>query len=86
MLSDKDVEIVDKRYGKDFVRLLCLKREAGMRNVMKELEVSTKLTLNDERDFTTGDNSLIVATDTQKNTVYILAKQNGVCTHNRQLL
>ena len=30
------------------------------------------------QDYETGDNSDIIATDSQKNTVYILAKQHGI--------
>ena len=32
------------------------------------------------KDYETGDNSDIIATDSQKNTVYVLAKQYGVST------
>ena len=30
------------------------------------------------QDYETGDNSDIIATDSQKNTVYVLAKQHGI--------
>lgn len=45
---------------------------------MKELEVSTRLTLSTEKDYLKGDNSDIIATDSQKNVVYLLAKKYGV--------
>lgn len=45
---------------------------------IKEFEVSTRLTLSSQKDYLEGDNSDIVATDSQKNTVYILAKKHGV--------
>ena len=77
MLSDADVQFVDRRYGKKFVRLLYVRRE-GIRHYIKEVEVSTKITLSGTNDFLRGDNSQVVATDSQKNTVYILAKQLGV--------
>ena len=32
------------------------------------------------QDYETGDNSDIIATDSQKNTVYVLAKQHGVAS------
>lgn len=79
MLGDADVQFVDRRYGKNAVRLLYVRRE-GIRHYIKEVEVNTKITLNDTRDFLRGDNSKIVATDSQKNTVYILAKQLGIQT------
>ena len=77
MLSDADVQFVDRRYGKKFVRLLYVRRE-GIRHYIKEVEVNTKITLSGTNDFLRGDNSQVVATDSQKNTVYILAKQLGV--------
>jgi len=47
---------------------------------IRELEVETLLTLNNHKDYETGDNSDIIATDTQKNTVFILAKQYGIAS------
>ena len=79
MNSYEDVKFVERQYGKNYVRLLHVKRQGLVHNV-RELEVDTKLCLDDVRDFTHADNSKIIATDTQKNTVYILAKQHGVST------
>lgn len=76
-MASEDFQVIDKQYGKNYVRLLHVKREGRLHQI-RELEVNTKLTLNDVRDFTHGDNAKIIATDTQKNTVYILAKQYGV--------
>lgn len=45
---------------------------------VKELEVATRLTLSTKKDYLEGDNSDIIATDSQKNTVYVLAKKHGV--------
>jgi urate oxidase len=45
---------------------------------VKELEVSTRLTLSSRKDYLKGDNSDIVATDSQKNIVYLLAKKYGI--------
>jgi len=73
------LEIVAKEYGKSGVRLLHLAKH-GAHHVINELEVATQLTLNSEKDFNIGDNGDIIATDTQKNTVYILAKQGGIST------
>lgn len=76
-LTDSDVQFVDRGYGKKYVRLLHVRRE-GDTHYIKEIEVSSALTLDDVRDYKAGDNSQIVATDSQKNTVYILAKKFGV--------
>ena len=79
MMSDSDVVFADRQYGKNYVRLLHVRRE-GRRHYIREIEVNSRLKLNNVKDFVTGDNSDIIATDTQKNTVYILAKQHGVGT------
>jgi len=71
------MEIVDRGYGKNEVRLFHVRREGNV-HYIKDLEVNTRLTLATIKDFTHGDNSDIIATDTQKNTVYILAKQRGI--------
>lgn len=67
------------RYGKDNIRLY--KREidekAGTQSVV-EMTVCTLLEGDIETSYTKADNSVVVATDTQKQTVYILAKQNPV--------
>lgn len=70
-------QIVDDAYGKTGVKLLHIKREGTLHSI-QELEVNTHLTLATHKDYLDGDNSDIVATDSQKNTVYLLAKKHGV--------
>ncbi|XP_046643712.1 uricase-like [Daphnia pulicaria] len=70
-------KIVDDAYGKSGVKLLHIKRDGPVHSI-RELEVSSQLTLASKKDYTEGDNSDIVATDSQKNTVYLLAKKHGV--------
>ena len=70
-------EIIDRAYGKSWVKLLHLKRD-GLVHHIRELEVDTYLTLDSDKDYKEGDNRDIVATDSQKNTVYLLAKKFGV--------
>lgn len=55
----------------------CLTLKGPVHSV-KELEVSTRLFLSTEKDYLEGDNSDIIATDSQKNIVYVLAKKHGV--------
>lgn len=62
-------------YGKTGVRLLKIRR-SGKYHGIKQIEVSTELKLNNYDDYFRGDNASIVPTDTQKNTVYALAKQH----------
>ncbi|XP_037795199.1 uricase-like [Penaeus monodon] len=74
---DENFEWVHRGYGKNNVKLLHLRREGPVHTV-KEYEVNTALTLDSDKDYIVGDNSDIIATDSQKNTVYILAKNRGV--------
>ncbi len=75
--SSENFRIVDREYGKSWVKMLHVKRE-GLVHSIREYEVDTKLTLDSEKDYIDGDNRDIIATDTQKNTVYLLAKKHGV--------
>jgi urate oxidase len=47
-------------------------------HVIKDLNVTSQLIGDFTQTHLTGDNSLVIATDTQKNTVYALAKTGGV--------
>jgi Uricase (urate oxidase) len=64
-------------YGKNHIKLLHTHRD-GAFHTIREYEVDTHLKLHSNKDFIAGDNKDIIATDTQKNTVYVLAKRNGV--------
>ena len=59
------------------MRLLKIKRN-GKYHSIKQIEVSTELKLNNHSDYLYGDNASVVPTDTQKNTVYALAKEHQV--------
>ena len=74
-----EIKFADRCYGKNYVRLLHVRRDGDVHHI-KELEVNTALSLSDTKDYLRGDNSSIVATDSQKNTVYVLAKRHGVRT------
>eukprot|EP00094_Tigriopus_californicus_P003317 TCALIF_03190-PA protein Name:"Similar to Uro Uricase (Drosophila pseudoobscura pseudoobscura)" AED:0.13 eAED:0.13 QI:0/0.5/0.4/1/0.75/0.8/5/106/291 len=74
--------ITEREYGKSLVKLLHVKRD-GLVHTIKEFEVATKLKLNSEKDYIEGNNEDIVATDSQKNTVYLLAKRFGVSNPER---
>ncbi|KAK5156816.1 hypothetical protein LTR16_002261 [Cryomyces antarcticus] len=72
-------ELSYARYGKDNVRLYKVHKdqETGVQSVT-EMTVCSLLEGDIDESYTAADNSPIVATDTQKQTVYILAKQNPV--------
>jgi urate oxidase len=65
------------QYGKAEVRLVTVNR-AGPVHHLKDLTVSTSLRGSLEGTHLTGDNSGVVTTDTQKNTVYAFAKESPV--------
>lgn len=66
-------------YGKNHVKLLHVHR-SGPFHTIREFEVDTHLRLSTQKDYLDGDNTDIIATDTQKNTVYVLAKKHGIKT------
>lgn len=66
-------------YGKNHVKLLHVFRN-GPVHTIREFEVDTHLKLSTQKDYLDGDNRDIIATDTQKNTVFVLAKKHGIKT------
>lgn len=65
------------QYGKAEVRLVHVDRSAP-RHVITDFNVTTQLRGDLEAAHLVGDNSGVLATDTQKNTVYAFARQYGV--------
>jgi urate oxidase len=69
------------QYGKAECRLVKVTRglpgQPG-RHEIEDLNVTTQLRGDFEACHTQGDNSQVVATDTQKNTVYAFAREHGV--------
>ena len=70
------------QYGKAEVRLVHVER-ATPRHEITDLTVTTQLRGDFAASHLTGDNSGVIATDTQKNTVYALARQHGVGSPER---
>jgi urate oxidase len=66
-------------YGKSRVRLVKVKRTPAITS-FQEWTISIRLEGDFELAFTAGDNSLILPTDTMKNTVYSLARDSGAAT------
>ncbi|MFJ6672354.1 factor-independent urate hydroxylase [Actinosynnema sp. NPDC091369] len=65
------------QYGKAENRLVTVTRDGAV-HAIKDLTVSTSLRGDLADTHLTGDNSKVLATDTQKNTVYAFAKQAPV--------
>jgi len=71
--------VASARYGKDNVRVYKVEKDekTGVQTVT-EMTVTVLLEGAIETSYTQGDNSVVVATDSMKNTIYIKAKQNPV--------
>jgi len=71
--------VASARYGKDNVRVYKVHRDekTGVQTVT-ETTVCVLLEGDIEASYTRADNSVVVATDSMKNTVYIKAKENPV--------
>jgi urate oxidase len=69
------LELGVNQYGKSRVRLMKVERGAG-RHRVDEWNVEVWLTGDFTRCFVDGDNSMILPTDTMKNTVYSLARDS----------
>lgn len=65
------------QYGKAEVRLVTVRRDGPVHH-LKDLTVSTSLRGELASTHLTGDNAGVLATDTQKNTVYAFAKEAPV--------
>jgi urate oxidase len=68
------MKLVQHQYGKAHVRLLKVLR-SGRRHSVKELDVSVGLQGDFDASYTRADNRLVVATDSMKNTINVLARQ-----------
>lgn len=68
------------QYGKAECRLVRITRDPvnPRRHEIEDLNVTSQLRGDFEACHTEGDNSQVVATDTQKNTVYAFAQEHGV--------
>jgi urate oxidase len=71
--------IASARYGKDNVRVYKVERDekTGVQTVT-EMTVCVLLEGAIDTSYTKADNSVVVATDSMKNTVYIMAKEHPV--------
>ena len=69
------MKLLSNRYGKGRVRVLKILRD-GATHTIKEVNVKAMLTGDFAASYANADNSKVVATDTIKNTVNILAKEH----------
>jgi urate oxidase len=72
------IRLGPNQYGKAEVRIVRITRDTP-RHVIEDLNVTSQLRGEFTRDsHLHGDNALVVATDTQKNTIYGLAREHGI--------
>ena len=79
----------DLQHGKAECRLVKVDRTdgpAGAEHVLHDLNVTTRLRGDFATAYTEGDNAHVHATDTQKNTVFALAREHGVTSPEAFLL
>jgi urate oxidase len=69
------MKLIANRYGKARVRVMKILRN-GATHTLQEIDVRALLTGDFATAYTAGDNSKVVATDTIKNTVNVLAKEH----------
>jgi urate oxidase len=67
------------QYGKAEVRLVHVDRSTP-RHVITDVNVTSQLFGDFAETHLTGSNAVVIATDTQKNTVYALARTGGITT------
>ncbi|WP_020661689.1 factor-independent urate hydroxylase [Amycolatopsis benzoatilytica] len=71
------ISLGPNQYGKAEVRLVTVRREGTVHH-LRDLTVSSALRGDLTATHLTGDNTAVLATDTQKNTMYAFAKQQDV--------
>jgi urate oxidase len=85
MATHTNYVLTDLQHGKAEVRVIKVDRDSD-EHVLHDLNVTTQLRGDFETAYTEGDNAHVHATDTQKNTVYALARQHGVASPEDFLL
>ena len=72
-------KLTSNHYGKSEVRLTKIVRNGKLHELL-EFSVDITLTGGFSRSYTHGDNTRVLATDSMKNTVYVLAKEREFST------
>ncbi|WP_150462197.1 factor-independent urate hydroxylase [Nesterenkonia ebinurensis] len=80
-----EIVLGPNQYGKAEVRVVRINRDTPVHQI-RDLNVSSFLRGDFAETFLTGDNSKVLATDTQKNTVYAFARKHGITTPEEFLL
>ncbi|HQY22079.1 MAG TPA: urate oxidase [Ignavibacteria bacterium] len=70
-------KLKSNNYGKSNVRILKVKRDNSIHNIV-EMKINVQFKGDFDNVHLNGDNSNVLPTDTIKNTLYILAKENDI--------
>ena len=84
-MADGDIVLGANQYGKAECRVVRIVRDTPVHTIT-DLNVTSQLRGDFGACFTDGDNSQVIATDTQKNTVYAFAKRYGIVSPEQFLL
>lgn len=84
-MATGDIVLGANQYGKAECRLVRITRD-GPRHEIEDLNVTSQLRGDFTACHTDGDNSQVVATDTQKNTVYAYAREHGIASPEEFLI
>jgi len=84
-MAHGDIILGANQYGKAECRLVRVTRDTAVHHI-EDLSVTTQLRGDFEACHTQGDNGHVVATDTQKNTVYAFAREHGIGSPEQFLL
>lgn len=85
-MSDVSVSLGANKYGKAENRVVRIYRDTPRHEIV-DLNVTSQLRgAALAASYLSGDNSLVVATDTQKNTAFAFAKEHGVASPEEYLL
>ncbi|MCW2752502.1 MAG: urate oxidase [Aeromicrobium sp.] len=91
-MADGDIVLGENQYGKAECRLVRITRDpsagsgSGEWHEIEDLNVTSQLRGDFEACHTEGDNSQVITTDTQKNTVYAYAREHGIGSPEQFLL
>jgi urate oxidase len=78
MAAAAAVELTSHRHGKGTVRVATVRRDASGVQHFSEIVVNVLLDIpKADKSYTRGDNSCVVATDTCKNNINMMAKRHG---------
>ena len=84
-MPNPDIVLGPNQYGKAEVRVVRVYRDTEVHTI-QDLNVTSLLRGNFDETFLTGDNTTVLTTDAQKNTIHSFAKEKGISSPEEFLL